>query len=365
MTSIRDVIRGDNHIDFVRSWRKGLVLSLVLVLVSLGSLGLRGLNLSVEFTGGVQVEVVAPGVTADQATESLGAAGVESAKVQIVGADTIRVQTTAESPELQQQLRTVMAGLAGTDINEVSVSAVSPSWGEDITRQALKALVFFLLAIFLYLTIRLEWRMAVAALVAVAHDLIISVGVYSIFRFEVGPGTVISFLTILGYSIYDTVVVFDKIKENEPKVNATGKMTYTEMVSLSMNTVLLRSLNTSVTSLLPVLSLLFVGAGLLGAVAIGQYAIALAVGLLVGAYSSIMVAAPAVAYLKEREPRFVQLRQRVEAGRARVATSDVAVSADGPVAGGGVVATPGTTPSAPIGAPTGVIPPRPRKKTRR
>jgi len=362
MTSIRDVIRGENHIDFVRLWRKGLVLSLALVLISLGSLALRGLNLSVDFTGGVQVEVLAPGVSTAEANAALDEAGITNRKVQIVGADTVRVQTTAESEELQIQLRTVVAGLAQADVEAVSVSAVSPSWGEDITRQAFRALVFFLLAIFLYLTVRLEWRMAAAALVAVAHDVIISIGVYSLFQFEVGPGTVIAFLTILGYSIYDTVVVFDKVKENEYRATSGNRVTYTEMVAISMNTVLLRSLNTTITSLLPVLSLLFVGAGVLGAVALGQYAIALAVGLVVGAYSSIMVAGPVLAAMKEREPRYVQLRERVDAARLRTVAPPV--DADGPLPTS-AAAAPRPSGAAPIGSPTGVIPPRPRKKTRR
>ncbi len=156
----------------------------------------------------------------------------------------------------------------------------------------------------IYLSIRLEWQMAVATVIAMVHDIIISVGVYSIFQLEVTPGTVIAFLTILGYSIYDTIVVFDKVKENEGRVGVTNRMTYTDMVSLSMNQVLMRSINTTVVALLPVLSILLVGAVLLGAVTLEEFGLALFVGMLSGAYSSIFVAAPIATRLREREARY-------------------------------------------------------------
>ncbi len=196
---------------------------------------------------------------------------------------------------------------------EVSVSTVGASWGSDITEASVRALVLFFAAILLYLTIRLEWRMAVAAIVAVAHDVIISVGVYSIFQFEVTPGTVIAFLTILGYSIYDTIVVDDKIKENERFVGLTGRMTYAQMVNRSMNQVLLRSINTTVVALLPVISLLVVGSWILGAVTLQEFSLALLVGLTAGAYSSIYVAAPILVWLKEKEPKNRSVRERLEA----------------------------------------------------
>ena len=362
--SIRAIIRGENHIDFARWWRRGVALSAVLIVLSVASLAVRGLNLSVEFTGGISVEVAAPGVSVDEARSALAEAGLGNAKVQIVGQDTLRVQTAEESDDLQGQLRDILgelAGLSGEQMDaEVSVSTVSPSWGEDITRQSVRALVFFLLAILLYLTLRLELRMAVGAIIAVVHDVIISVGVYSVAQFEVSPGTVIAFLTILGYSIYDTVVVYDKVKENESRASLAGRMTYTEMVSLSMNQVLLRSLNTSITSILPVISLLVIGAGVLGAVTIGQFAVALLIGLVVGTYSSIMVAAPAVAWMKEREPRFRQLRERLDQTGARSAGPVVEGAPDAERAEDGStgVAT-AAPPIAPAG--TGTIPPRPRK----
>lgn len=369
MSAVMRIIRGENHIDFARVWSRGLVLSALLVLLSVGSLFVRGLNLGVEFTGGISVEVEAPGVSADQAREALEQAGVENPRVQIVGQDIVRVQTAGESSEDQQVLRRAMAAVAQADEASISVSAVSPSWGDDITRQAVKALVYFLIAITLYLTVRLELKMAFGAIVALVHDIVISVGVYSLFQFEVSPGTVVAFLTILGFSIYDTVVVFDKIKENEARAGLTSRMTYTDMVSLSMNQVLLRSLNTTALAVIPVLSILVVGAGVMGAVALGQFGIALLVGQVVGAYSSIMVATPVVAMLKEREPKYRALREKLEAsgGSRRVAPAAAAVGGGGPVVAGDV-STPPSSPSTagiPPVAPATAIPPRPRKQGKR
>jgi preprotein translocase subunit SecF len=255
----------------------------------------------------------------------------------------------------------------------VSVSTVGASWGGDVTRSAIRALVFFFIAILIYLTIRLEFRMAIAAIVAVFHDVVISVGVYSVFQFEVTPGTVIAFLTILGFSIYDTIVVDDKIRENERLVGVNGRMSYAQMTSLSMNQVLLRSINTTVVSLLPVISLLVVGAGIMGAVTLEEFSIALLVGLLVGAYSSIYIAAPVLVLLKDREAKNRAINERltsqgldINAPVDRVAlTAQTAQGArrttGAPSTGTAVGVTAGSAP-----APgSGVIPPRPRKKGRR
>jgi preprotein translocase subunit SecF len=260
---------------------------------------------------------------------------------------------------------------------------VGASWGSDITKSAVRALVLFFVAILVYLSIRLEWRMAVAAIVAVVHDVLISVGVYSVFQFEVTPGTVIAFLTILGYSIYDTIVVDDKIKENERLVGTSGRMTYSQMVSLSMNQVLLRSLNTTITSLLPVLSLLIVGAGIMGAVTLEEFSIALTVGLTVGAYSSLFVAAPVLVWLKEKEPRNRTIRERLAAQGVAVDRSAERPAGqrllevedeehhepdpgalDESDADAAERPAPAPRPSGPR-TPSGAIPPRPRKKGRK
>jgi preprotein translocase subunit SecF len=375
--------RGDTDIDFLKWWRRALLVSALLIVISLVSLFTRGLNLGIDFEGGVSWEVSAPGVSVSDARDALGNVGEGSAKIQIVGSDIVRVQGPEATPEHEAEVRQTLADLAGTDVANVSVSTVGASWGSDITKSAVRALVLFFVAILVYLSIRLEWRMAVAAIVAVVHDVLISVGVYSVFQFEVTPGTVIAFLTILGYSIYDTIVVDDKIKENERLVGTSGRMTYSQMVSLSMNQVLLRSLNTTITSLLPVLSLLIVGAGIMGAVTLEEFSIALTVGLTVGAYSSLFVAAPVLVWLKEKEPRNRTIRERLAAQGVAVDRSAERPAGqrllevedeehhepdpgalDESDADAAERPAPAPRPSGPR-TPSGAIPPRPRKKGRK
>ncbi len=361
--------RGETNIDFLRWWKVGLAVSGVLIVVSIGSLFIRGLNLGIDFKGGVSWEVNAPGVSVEQTRSALDAVGEGAAKIQIVGQDIIRVQGPESTPEHTAEVTQTLARLANTDPANVSFSTVGASWGGDVTRSAIRALVFFFIAILVYLSIRLEWRMAVAALVAVFHDVLISVGAYSVFQFEVTPGTVIAFLTILGYSIYDTIVVDDKIRENERLVGQSGRLTYGQMTSLSMNQVLLRSINTTVVSLLPVIALLIVGAGIMGAVTLEEFSIALTVGLVAGAYSSIFVAAPILVWLKERQPKFRVIRERLQSqgvdvahAAARVDLAGVGASTSSTPAVSGDVAT---SVGPPPVAPTGVIPPRPRKNQRK
>jgi preprotein translocase subunit SecF len=368
MSALGRLNRGETNINFIKWWRRGLAFSAVLIIISIASLSLRGLNLGIDFEGGVSWEVQAPGVSVSDARVALDAVGEGQAKVQSVGTDIIRVQGSESTLEHQADVRRALAEVAGTDVSNVSISTVGASWGGDITRSAIRALAFFFIAILIYLTIRLEWRMALAAIIAVVHDVLISVGVYSVFQFEVTPGTVIAFLTILGYSIYDTIVVDDKIKENERLVGMTGRMTYTQMTSLSMNQVLLRSINTTVVSLLPVISLLVVGAGIMGAVTLEEFSIALTVGLSVGAYSSVFVAAPVLVWFKEREPKFRTIRDRLAA--QGVAVGESPARSPEPVGVWASETDPDAASDASRPAPTatpasGVIPPRPRKKTRK
>ncbi|MGZ4681310.1 MAG: protein translocase subunit SecF [Acidimicrobiales bacterium] len=388
MSAIGRLYRGENDINFVKWWRRGLILSAVLIVVSVLSLFTRGLNLGIDFEGGVSWEVKAPGVSVSDARAALDGVGEGQAKIQIVGTETLRVQGAASSDGKQEEVRQVLADLAKADPAEVTISTVGPSWGKEITKSAERALVVFLAAILLYLSIRLEWKMAVGAVTAMVHDVVISVGVYSVFQLEVTPPTVIAFLTILGYSIYDTIVVFDKVKENQARPALATRVTYTELSSLSMNQVLLRSVNTSVVAILPVISMLVVGAGILGAVTLEEFAIALLVGMISGAYSSIFVAAPIVVWLKEREPRNRALAERLATGRVTggsrasrsearadydvAVASEIAADAEGDTDMAGTPsssASSGGTPSsarstatrAPV-APPGAIPPRPRKK---
>ncbi|GIU89537.1 MAG: hypothetical protein KatS3mg010_0636 [Acidimicrobiia bacterium] len=192
----------------------------------------------------------------------------------------------------------------------MSISTVGPTWGETVTRKAAQAMVIFFVLLAIYLSLRFEWKMAAAAIVAVLHDIVVTTGVYAVFQFEVTPATVTAFLTILGFSLYDTVVVFDKIGENQRTLTATGRSTYGEMVNRSLNAVLMRSLSTTLVALLPVLSLLVVGSLIMGATALEEFAIALAAGLFIGSYSSIFVAAPLLAWWKGREPQYRALADR-------------------------------------------------------
>ena len=349
----------DNDIDFRRLWRIGAVISAVALVFCVGGLLVRGLNLGIDFEGGTSWEVPAAGVSVSDARDALSGTGAEGAKIQIVGDDTVRVQAEPGDDAARDDVTEALAEMAGVDRSEVGVSTVGPTWGDEISEKAQRALVFFFVIIAAYIALRLEWKMAVGALAAVVHDIIITVGVYAVFQLEVTPATVIAVLTILGYSLYDTIVVFDKVQDNVEKPAVSQKMPYTDVMSLSLNQVLMRSLNTSITSLLPVLAMLLVGSFLLGAVTLQEFAIALAIGLVTGAYSSIFVSAPLVAYLKEREPYYRNLRQRLEHRQpARSVAGTVSAEA------GSASAAPASAPGAPELSGR-VIPPRPRKKGKR
>ena len=243
--------------------------------------------------------------------------GLGDAKVLIVGDNSVRVQSEDTSRAEQAKITAALAKYAETDAAQVSVSNVGPTWGDKVSSKALTALIVFFFVISAYLTFRFEWRMALAAIVAVVHDIIITVGVYAVTGFEVTPATVVAFLTILGFSLYDTVVVFDKVKDNTARLGTVRGDTYSTMVNRSLNQVLMRSINTSIVALLPVASLLFVGTYAFGGLALRDFALALFVGLLTGAYSSIFVATPVLAWLKEHQPRYRALRERAAADLAK------------------------------------------------
>jgi preprotein translocase subunit SecF len=210
-------------------------------------------------------------------------------------------------------VQSALAEKAGVSTDEVATQLVSSTWGASITEKAVRALIVFLVLVALFIAWRLEWRMALAAIAAMLHDVLLSVGVYSVFGFEVTPATVVAFLTILGFSLYDTIVVFDKVDENQKRYSSY-RMPYADILNVSMNQVLMRSLNTSLAAVLPVLSLLVLGSGILGAATLREFALALLVGLITGSYSSIFVASPLVAILKEREPRYKSFAGRHATG---------------------------------------------------
>jgi preprotein translocase subunit SecF len=358
VNTLRLLYRGEQDFDFPKMWRKALVASAAIVLVSIGSLVFRGLNLGIEFEGGTSWEVLAPDVSVSEARDSLAGTDAAAAKIQTVGGDSIRVRADIDGVEAVGEITTILAELAGASETDVSVTTVGPSWGDQITDKARTALIWFFVIVAGYIAIRLEWKMAVGALIAVAHDILISVGVYSLFQFEVTPATVIAFLTIMGYSLYDTIVVYDKVREINGRLSGTGRYTYNEMMNLALNQVLMRSINTSITSMLPVASMLIVGSFFLGALTLQEFAIALLIGIIVGSYSSIFVASSLVAVMKSREEANLAVVRKVEA-RGLVGEGTRSVAADDVALGG--------TPARPTAdrPRTGNAPPRPRKKKKR
>jgi preprotein translocase subunit SecF len=310
---------GETAIDFYgRRWI-GLGVSAALLLISLISLLVSGLNLSLEFKGGVLWEVPTATMTEAQARDILEAQGLDgaNAKVQILTSNDagrrLQVQVGDQPDDVRQKVQEAFAKSADVTNEEVTTQLVSSSWGSSITQKAVKALIVFLILVSMFIAWRLEWRMALAAIAAMLHDVLLSVGVYSLLGFEVTPATVVAFLTILGFSLYDTIVVFDKLDENQDRY-AGYRMPYGDVLNVSMNQVLMRSLNTSLAAVLPVLSLLVLGSGVLGATTLREFALALLIGLLTGSYSSIFVASPLVAMAKEREPRYKALRGRHATG---------------------------------------------------
>ncbi len=317
----RRLYRGETSFDFVGRRRLWLSISLVIIVAGLLSLGIRGLNLGITFKGGDAWTVKAPGVTQTRALDAVEAAGLNQPTVEILGTGSAQeVRVTADLNSLSNsaraaetaKVRATLAKLAKVTATAVSETTVGPTWGGQVTQKAVIALVVFLVLVAVYISIRFEPKMAIAAFVALLHDLLVTAGVYSLAGFQVTPDTVIAVLTILGYSLYDTVVVFDRVRDNTKGLGSSGRMTYSEMVNLSMNQTLARSINTSLVAILPVLSVLLIGAELLGATTLLNYGLALFVGLLSGAYSSIFIASPILAWLKEREPRYAAIRQRAE-----------------------------------------------------
>ncbi|MCA1736796.1 MAG: protein translocase subunit SecF [Actinobacteria bacterium] len=316
MSFLRDLAQGRTTFDFVGKRMLWFRISAVLVVISLGFLVFRGLNLGIEFRGGTTINANnLAGATVPDLRELTDAAGVDGAVIQLVdGGESVRVQTPSLDPDIESELIDDVANITGTERADISIDSIGPSFGALILRQSVVALVVFLIAVALFMSWRLEWKMAGAGLAALVHDLIITVGIYSITWFEVTPATVIALLTILGYSLYDTVVVFDKVTELVADLGE--RMNYSDIVNRAMNMVLGRSLNTSLTSLLPVGSVLFVGSFLFGATALRDFALALFVGLAASTYSSIFVAAPILAVWKEGDEEWTTRRRRLAAKSA-------------------------------------------------
>jgi len=388
--TFRDLYHERTNFQFIAHTRRWFALSLLMLLVSVGALAFRQLNLGIDFEGGTLwlVESERDDASVAEVRDVLRPLGLADSKVAILTGQgqTIRVQAevlddpigdladaladyaeispndvardsagagatvlrlaasrddpdeddvaelvrglgfedpaiTVDGPSVTVELDAVpasptdevsaaLAEYGQADLDGVSVSTVGPTWGERVTQKAIQATVIFFLLLAVYLSFRFEFKMAIASIIAVLHDIVITAGVYALFQFEVTPATVTALLTILGFSLYDTVVVFDKVKENEASLVSLGRSTYADTVNRSLNEVLMRSLSTTLVAVLPVISLLVVGAGILGAVSLSEFAIALLVGLLIGSYSSLFVAAPLLSWWKEREPQFAALRER-------------------------------------------------------
>jgi preprotein translocase subunit SecF len=322
---------GEAGLDVVGRSRLIYKVTAVVVLLCIASMVFRGFNFGIDFAGGNSFRL--PGTTEqlEQVRQAATDAGADVASAQVVGGGEILLRTGGLDNDGERAVVDAVATAAGVDTDQVSPESVSAEWGQDITDQALIALVVFLVAVVLFLAIRFQPKMAIGAIAALIHDLVVTAGVYSLIGFEVTPSTVIGLLTILGFSLYDTVVVFDKVDENTRGLSSGARMTWGEAANLAVNQTLMRSINTSVIALLPVAGLLFVGAGLLGVGTLKDLALVLFVGLAAGAYSSIFLATPIVADLKEREPEQQALRRRVLARRSAAARQGTRAAA-GPVA---------------------------------
>jgi len=361
---------GETNIDFIGRTKLWFALSGVFLLIGLGALLTKGLNLGIDFEGGAVYEVPSSTLTVNQARDALSPLGISDPKVQELVSTTsrqIRVQTPTLDPTKSQKVQQALADAAHVNVSEVNRDEVGPSWGNEISNKARNALIVFLLVITLYISLRFEFKMAVPTLIALVHDVMMTIGVYSISGLEVTPATVVALLTILGYSIYDGIVVFDKVHENTRLVSATNRVSYGDMVNLSLNQTLMRSLNTSITALIPITSLLVIGSLILGATTLEEFGLALLIGLASGAYSSIFVASPLLVIYKEREPRYRDIRRRMESRTVRPTPRDVGESGDDDDEAGESLAAASvrTTPRVGAGRVATNIPPRPRKKGKR
>jgi preprotein translocase subunit SecF len=358
---LSDLVRDRTNFPIIEKSRWWLYTTVAILAVAVAAFAARGLNFNIDFEGGTawQVDVARGDAEAGDVRDVVSGAGVEDPTVKILGGgDQALVESRDVDPEVSRAVATALAEYAGVEVGDVSISEVGPTWGDEISEKAVRALVFFFVIVAAYLAIRFEVKMSVAAMLTLVHDLVVTIGVYALFQIEVSPATVVAVLTIMGYSLYDTVVVFDKIRENSANL-ASSRITYSEHVNRSLNQVLLRSLNTSLSGLIPVVSLLVVGSVFFGALTIRDFGMALFVGLLSGTYSSIFVAAPFLAWWKEKEPSSRRLRERL----ARLPADQLAVEPAGPRSATVEERDPLAVPRS--AGPIGPRPARPRGKKRR
>ncbi|MFE0551605.1 protein translocase subunit SecF [Streptomyces pilosus] len=309
---------GEVGYDFVKNRKIWYGVSILITILAIVGLAVRGLHMGIEFQGGaVFTTPKNMSVSVSTAEEYAEEASGHDAIVQKLGDGSLRIQVAGIDTGTSDKIKDTLAEDLEVNAEQINAELVGPSWGEQIANKAWQGLAIFMILVVIYLAIAFEWRMAVAAFVALIHDITITVGIYALVGFEVTPGTVIGLLTILGYSLYDTVVVFDSLKEQTKDITKQTRWTYSEIANRSINSTLVRSINTTVVALLPVAGLLFIGGGVLGAGMLNDISLSLFVGLAAGAYSSIFIATPLVADLKELEPGMKSLRKRVLAKRAQ------------------------------------------------
>jgi preprotein translocase subunit SecF len=335
-----ELYSGRRSFRFIEHRRVWYSIAAVLMLVAVLALVFRGLNESIEFRGGSEFDMNKVSNTSQSIATNEVASVISltesDARVSKLGLHGIRVQTEHLTSDQTLQVKNALAKGYGISPNAVTASFVGPSWGGDVSKRALEGLVVFLVLVTIVISAYFRtWKMAAAGVVALIHDLLLTVGVYAVTGFEVSPATVIGFLTILGYSLYDTVVVFDKVRENTERITLSNRRTYEEAANLAVNQTLVRSINTSVVALLPVASILFIGAFLLGAGTLKDISLALFVGIAAGTYSSIFIATPLLVDLRRNEPELAAHRQKLLKRReTRPAAEEPAVAGEFGPAGG-------------------------------
>ncbi|MDH2444313.1 protein translocase subunit SecF [Amnibacterium sp. CER49] len=316
-----DLYTGRRSIDFIGKRRLWYVIAALAIVLSIVVPFLRGgFHFGIEFTGGSQYTVSHP-ATLDQSPAKAAVQSVVptlAPEIAVVGGNSVRVQTAQLTSSQSEQVRGALAKAYRVSTDDVAFSFIGATWGQDISASAVRGLVIFLVLVALVMALYFRtWKMSVSALIALAHDLILTAGIYGIVGFEVTPAAVIGFLTILGYSLYDTVVVFDKVRENTRRMTADDRRTFAETVNLAVNQTLVRSINTSIVALLPIAGILFIGALVLGAGTLRDISLALFIGIIVGTYSTIFLAAPIYTDLRSTEPAIRMRTQRTLTARAR------------------------------------------------
>jgi preprotein translocase subunit SecF len=318
----RRLYRGESNVDFIGSRKKWYTASAIIIAVCILAIVLRGFVFSIDFVGGDKYQFpVKPGTSISQINDALAGTDANVSSVQTSGNSTthsyiVQTEIPTDRSKVQAEVYAALEKAGKVGQSEINLSSISGTWGSTITDQAIWALVWFLIAVSAFISIRFrDWRMAVAAVLALFHDLILTAGVYALVGFTVSPSTVVGLLTILGFSLYDTVVVFDKVDENSRGILAASRYTYGESANMAVNQTLMRSINTSLIGLLPVAGLLFVGAGILGVGTLEDLALVLFVGMLTGAYSSLFLATPWLVDLKMLDPRYKNHAERVKSRR--------------------------------------------------